>query len=96
MYMCRPLLVGDAMSEVVDNVINKMSLGVSLQLIELCLGVYTVNHIDQTKIHQHLTTRSTNVIHANENWNKLLGEGSSGLGSANSEKLRCCPATDQW
>ena len=67
MYMCRPLLVGFATSEVVDNVIHKMSLGVGLQLIELCLGVYTVNHIAQTKIHQHLTTRSTNVVHADEN-----------------------------
>ena len=35
MYMRRPLLIGDATSEVVDNGINKMSLGVGLQWLEL-------------------------------------------------------------
>ena len=72
-HNCRTLGVGVTLGEVVNDVVDKMTLGIGVQLIDLGFGVYTINDIATSKINQHLTTMCTNVVHADQNRDNVLG-----------------------
>ena len=84
-HNCRTLGVGVTLGEVVNDVVDKMTFGVGVQLIDLGIGVYTISDIATSKVNQHLTTMGTNVIMPIKTGTTFLGFITSGLGSENNE-----------